>query len=240
MNEYYKKCLDFQEKIKMYASNIFKTYGRELVLRLEEYNLLQNKHICIDSSTAIGFVLEEFIVSKLEMYTHCSEEEYTIDRFVGATASESYDCFSYKDNIKFMVNIKAEHKGHSQNDGVAAINQLHRNYCVEERDVEKSFIIFKIKYSIRDAYEDDEFRRAKPRHIYIDSLDCYCLEEVDLSEGHMQDYRIWSPNSKDNNNGRLKISSAFRSKHKISEDHISYQNTFNQLDWLKNNNVRKQ
>jgi hypothetical protein len=67
--------------LREYAFNIFRTYGRELVLRLEEYNLLQNKHNCIESSTAIGFVLEEFIVSKLEMYTHCAEEEFIIDRF---------------------------------------------------------------------------------------------------------------------------------------------------------------
>ncbi len=36
-NIYYRKSLDFQEKLKQYAWNIFKTYGRELVMRLEEY-----------------------------------------------------------------------------------------------------------------------------------------------------------------------------------------------------------
>ena len=237
MNEYYNKCLDFQDKLKMYASNIFKTYGRELVLRLEEYNLLQNKHNCIESSTAIGFVLEEFIVSKLEMYTHCAEEEFIIDRFVGATASESYDCFSYKDNLKFLVNIKAEREG-QKNDAVAAIQQLHRNYCIEDSDLEKSYIIFKIKYMIKDAYEDDDFRRAKPRHIFINTIESYCLEEVDLSNGHRQDNRSWSREASKNskNNGRLIISSAFRREHKVNTSDISYQNTFKQLNKLITNN----
>ncbi len=238
MNEFYNKTLDFQDKIKMYASNIFKTYGRELVLRLEEYNLLQNKHNCIESSTAIDFVLEEFLVSKLEMYTHCSEEEYVIDRFVGATASESFDCFSVKNGMKFMVNVKAEKAGQANN-ALAAIGQLHRNYCLEEPEIEKSFILFKVKYAIRDAYEDTEYRRAKPRHLYIEGIDTYCLEEVDLSNGHKQDNRSWSVSKEGKstkNNGRLQISSAFRREHKVAIEDISYQNTFKQLDNLFLNN----
>lgn len=238
MNEFYKKTLDFQDKLKEYASNIFKTYGRELVLRLEEYNLLQNPHNCIESSTAIGFVLEEFIVSKLEMYTHCSEEEYVIDRFVGATASESFDCYSEKDGMKFMVNVKAEKAGQANN-ALAAIGQLHRNYCLEEPETEKSFILLKVKYSIRDAYEDSVYRRARPRNIYIEGLESYCLEEVDLSKGHKQDNRSWSAASDGNNtknNGRLQISNAFRRTHKVPVEEISYQNTFEQLNNLVANN----
>lgn len=50
MNQYYKNILDFQNEIHDYVNCIFKTYGKELVLRLEEYNLLQNKHNCIESS----------------------------------------------------------------------------------------------------------------------------------------------------------------------------------------------
>ncbi len=238
MNSYYLKTLDFQEKLKNYANNIFRTYGRELVLRLEEYNLLQNKHNCIESSTAIGFVLEEFIVSKLEMYTHCDDSDYQIDRFVGATSSESYDCFSENGGIRFMINVKAEKSGRANN-GIAAINQLYRNYCVEVPDVEKSFILLKIRYSIRDAYEDSEYRRAKPRHLYIDSLESYCLEEVDLSEEHLQDNRSWSQSSEDKNtknNGRLQISREFKESHRVSVDDISYKNTFKMLENLFNNN----
>lgn len=240
MNEYYRTETDFQEKLRQYASNIFKTYGRELVLRLEEYNLLQNKHNCIESSTAIGFVLEEFLVSKLEMFTHCAEDsEYVINRFGGATASESFDCFSIKDGIKFMVNVKAEKAGSNANNAIAAIEQLHRNYCKEEEELVKCFILFKVHYSIKDAYEDDENRRAKPRHIYIDDLSSYALESVDFSEEWRQDNRKWSvkeDGKKTQNNGRLQVSNKFREDHPVSEDQISFRNTCNQIDiiWHKN------
>lgn len=238
MNTYYQKTLDFQEKLQQYAWNIFKSYGRELVMRLEEYNLLQNKHNCIESSTAIGFVLEEFLVSKLEMYTHCGDEEYIIDRFIGSTASESFDCYSIKNGMKLMVNVKAEKNGQANN-ALAAIGQLHRNYCLEEPNQEKSFVLFKVKYSIQDAYEDSEFRRAKPRCLYINELGSYCLEEVDFSKEHKQDNRSWSvaTEGKNNkNNGRLQISSAFRESHKVPVDKISYQNTFKMLNDLVENN----
>lgn len=240
MNEYLQIETDFQSKLREYAANIFKTYGRELVLRLEEYNLLQNKHNCIESSTAIGFVLEEFLVSKLEMYTHCdSDSEYVINRFSGATASESFDCFSVKDGIKFMVNVKAEKAGSNANNAIAAIEQLHRNYCKEEEAFEKCFILFKVHYSIKDAYEDDENRRAKPRHIYIDDLSSYALESVDFSEEWSQDNRNWSQKEdgkKTRNNGRLQVSKKFRKDHPVAEENISFRNTCNQIDimWHKN------
>ena len=238
MNNYYRQIQDFQTKLKEYAQNIFRVYGRELVLRLEEYNLLQNKHNCIESSTATGFVLEEFLVSKLEMYTHCFESDYAIDRFVGATASESFDCFSVKNGIKLMVNVKTEKVG-SANNAVAAITQLHRNYCEEEPNSPKAFIILKVKYSVRDAYEDSEFRRAKPRHLYIEGLDSYCLEELDFSKGHTQDNRSWSENTagkSTRNNGRLSISTAWRQEHRLAEDQISYENTYRMIDSMYNGN----
>lgn len=239
-NEYYQKTLDFQEKLQLYANTIFRTYGKELVLRLEEYNLLQNKHNCLESSTAIGFILEEFLVSKLEMFTHCEGEntEYIIDRFKGATTGESFDCYSLKNGIKFMINVKAE-KINRANDGVAAIGQLYKNYCIDDKETQKSFIVFKVKYEIRDGYEDSEYKRAKPRHLYIKDMETYCLEEVDLSTEHKQDNRSWSPatnGTSKKNNGRLQISSAFRREHKIPKENISYQNTFKMLSDLVEKN----
>jgi hypothetical protein len=244
MNQYYENILDFRKEITSYIDCIFRTYGKELVLRLEEYNLLQNKHNCIESSTAFGFVLEEFIVAKLEMYTHCDDStKYKIFRFDGPTSSESYDSYSINgDNCKFLVNIKAEKKG-SSNDGIAAIAQLHKNYCLDNPEQEKSFVLFKILYSIREATEDSAIKRAKPRHIHIDGIESYCLEEVDFSKEHQQDNRSWSKVEPENaekkkkNSGRLRISSKFRKAHKVNKSKISYRNTKNMLENLvKNNN----
>ena len=108
---------------------------------------------------------------------------------------------------------------------------------MENPGQEKSFILFKILYSIGDATEDNEIKRAKPRHIHIDGIESYCLEEVDFSKEHKQDYRSWS-NARENtsNNGRLQISPAFREGHKVEKSKISYKNTFDMLNNLVNNN----
>ena len=71
-NDHFKKLSSFKEAIENYLTQIFQVYGKELELRLEELNLLDNENNCLESSTAFGFVLEEFIVSKLECYTGCS------------------------------------------------------------------------------------------------------------------------------------------------------------------------
>ena len=238
MNLFYEASKDFQQKITEYAWNIFKTYGKELVLRLEEYNLLQNEHNCIESSTAIGFVLEEFIVSKLEMYTHCSNEDYRIDRNDGATTQESFDCFSIKNDIKFLVNVKAQRVGGNSNDAVAAINKLFDAYCIDSPEQNKSYILFKVMYSIGEGSEDTPYTKAKPRHIYINDITTYCIEEVDFSQGHQQDNRNWrNDGSSNKNNGRLKISSRFKNQHKVPEELISYINTFHQIHTIvKKNN----
>lgn len=229
-NEYYSSIKDFQSKLQDYAIHIFKTYGKALVLRLEEYNLLQNKHNCIESSTAIGFILEEFIVAKFEMCTHCDDEsEYVIDRFVGATTSESYDFYCEKNGIRFMVNVKAEKSG-SANNAVAAISQLHRNYCEEYPEQRKSYILLKILYSIGEENEDCVGRRALPRHIHIDGLESYCLEEIDFTKGHKQDNRRWSDKANTAVNGRLMISPKFRETHMVAPELVSYESTFNMIN----------
>ena len=137
-----------------------------------------------------------------------------------------------------MVNVKSEKQGGGENDAIAAIRQLHRNYCLEEPEQEKCFIVLKVKYVIQDESEDSKWRRAKPRCIRIDDISSYCLEEVDLSRGHFQDNRRWSSSENKNtkNNGRLKIPKAFRETHKVDENQISYQNTFAVLNRLVENN----
>lgn len=234
MNKYYKEILDFQETLKTYTNNIFKAYGKELILRLEEYNLLQNENNCIESSTAIGYILEEFIISKLEIYTNCDKNKYTISRHSGATTNKSYDCSSLKKNIKFLINIKAEKVG-VNNNAVAAIGQLYNNYSIEEPNLTKAYIVFKIRYSIEGEYNNG--LNTKSRHIFIRDLKTYCLEEIDFNNKHMQDKRSWSSNgSKTLNNGRLIISEHFRKHNKLAKESISYKNTKKLLEKIINRN----
>ena len=62
---YSEKLRFVQNKIQEYITAILKVYGNELLLLLADYNLLQDSCNCIESSTAPGFILEEFIISKL-------------------------------------------------------------------------------------------------------------------------------------------------------------------------------
>ena len=237
MNQYYQNIKNFKEQIKSYLECIFKECEKKLLFQLGDCNLLQNKFNCIESSTAIGYALEEFVVSKLEWFTHCDEStKYKIDRIDGATSGKSYDCYSEGVDCKFLINVKTQKKG-VYNNAIAAITQLHKNYCLDDPEQEKSFVLFKILYSIGEATEDSEKKRAKPRHIHIDGIESYCLEEVDFSKDHQQDHRSWSGGNAENaenkkNNGRLNISRKFRRVHKVDESEISYKNTFEMLQKL--------
>ena len=131
MNEYYNKLKTFQREVIKYTSEIFKVYGNELLLRLEEYNLLTNQYNCIETSTSIGFIIEEFIVSKLEIYTqqHNNNDNYKINRSAGSTTKASYDCFGFIDGIKIMINIKVDKGG---NNAISAIKMLYEDYVLNE------------------------------------------------------------------------------------------------------------
>lgn len=229
---YYEIIKEFQRVLKGYAENIFRTYGRELVLRLEEYNLLQHKANTIESSTALGFILEEFLVAKLDMYTHSGSSEVIVDRLINAKSKLSYDCFSNYNGIRFLVNIKTEKEG-SNNDAIAAINQLYGNYCATDPNQEKAFVVLKVKYRIRESDEGEILRKGKPRHIYIDGVEVFNLEEIDFSNGHHQDGRRWSDKST-GNNGRLVVSQAFRRTHTLEADKVSYKNTCKMIDEMQN------
>jgi hypothetical protein len=82
-------------------------------LKLEDYNLLKHSDNCLESSTAFGYILEEFLVYKLEIYSaNHGGSDYAVKRTGGSAATSSYDCFSFLDEcgIKALVNIKADKK----------------------------------------------------------------------------------------------------------------------------------
>lgn len=224
MNTYYEKIKFVKEKLITYLSEIFKVYGNELLLRLEDYNLLHSKYNCIESSTAIGFIIEEFIVSKLETYTqsHNNIDEIKVERIPNnhGTQTTSYDCtVRYKD-VLFMINLKANK---SNNNAVSAINKLHYDYCVANPEVVKSFIVLKTEYKCGKSAKTDE------RKILIKGFGVYALEEIDFTAGHLQDHRNWT---KDFNpaSGRLQISNKFKLANVLNEESISYEKTKNFIE----------
>lgn len=202
------------------CTEIFKVYGNELQLKLEEYNLLSNDNNCLQSSTAIGYIVEEFLVSKLEKYTNTGCK-FKIQRSKGKTNNASYDCFTTIDkNILAMINIKAEKKA---NNGISAINILFDDYVKNNPKQEKCFLILKVSYSYNKSVKDNQ------RKIFIKGLHSFFLDEIDLTMGHKQDHRNWSENYNPNS-GRLQISKSFRKNHTLKGSHISYKNTIHMLN----------
>lgn len=225
MNNYYEKLKFVKKSVEKYLYEIYKVYGNELLLRLEEYNLLENPNNCIETSTATGYIMEEFIVSKLEMYTHNHNgvDEIKIQRTKGwVTACTSYDCFAEYDGVFVMINVKIQ-KSRAANNAVAAINILHNDYFSAIPKSEKAYLVFKTYYDFGLSQNEQQ------RKILIKGIDSYYLEEIDFSLGYRQDHRNWSEkfNLK---SGRLQISDFWRKQHTLSEDEISYSRTKKFID----------
>ncbi|MDR2430933.1 MAG: hypothetical protein LBD99_01570 [Candidatus Margulisbacteria bacterium] len=225
-NSYYSRIKDFQAKITYYAKEIFKVYGNELQLCLEDYNLLAHKDNCLESSTAFGYLIEEFLVSKLEIFSlNHTDADYVIKRAKGSATASSYDCFSVIGGLKALVNIKADKRN---NNAIAAINKLYADYVLSEQI--KCYLVLKVHYSIKISERDGK------RKIFIDEVSSFFLEEIDFSGGHKQDHRNWS--AKFNaNSGRLQATDMFRQQNKVPEQNISYENTRAMLECIYNNNL---
>jgi len=228
-NNYYLAIKDFQSKITTYTKEIFKVYGNELQLRLEDYNLLANDKNCLESSTAFGYIIEEFLVSKLEIYSkdHIGTD-YVIRRTDGSTTTSSYDCSSNTNKIKVLVNIKADKQG---NNAIAAINRLYNDYVLRNPEQIKAYLILKVHYRIDISQRDDK------RKIFIDDISSFYLEEIDFSYGHKQDNRNWSK-VYNANAGRLQAPPAFREKHMLNEQEISYENTKEMIEKIFKDNQK--
>lgn len=224
MRKYLKTLLENKNELATMAKDIFQESNNKLTFCLQDQNLLQDTNNCIESSTAIGYAVEEFLVSKLVNCSSKNKKAFKIQRYSGATTQDSYDCFYLTNGIKILVNIKAEKIGRS-NDAIAAIKQLRKDYCDTDTDLEKSYIILKVKYQITNS---NTSKCDSQRCIEIVDVESYSLEEIDMKaqdDGFQQDNRNWKAGSNNYNNGRLKASATFRRLHIMKEEDISYQHT---------------
>lgn len=229
MKTYYEKIMFVKEKVSSYLKEIFKVYGNELLLRLEEYNLLTSTNNCIETSTATGFIMEEFITSKLEIYTkdHNGVDDIVIHKLSGqSTVNSSYDCFANYDGIFVMINIKVQKDG-SANNAVAAINILHNDYVSTNPAQEKCYMLLKSFYDFGMSKKDGE------RKIMVSGVGGYCLEEIDFSRGHKQDHRNWSANF-NANSGRLQVPATWLKENKLDDKDVSYSKTKSFIDDMYN------
>lgn len=222
MNEYYNHIQNFKELLEDYIDNLFSVYEHELELKLANYNILTRENNNIESSTAIGYILEEFVIAKLNSFT-LQKRNAKFIVYPAESAHQSYDCFAEYEGIRFLINIKSSK---NSNDAVSAINKLVTDYCGD--DSPKSFVVLKIYYSFANEGHD--------RKIKIEEYDTICIEEVDFSAGHRQDHRSWSENSVNKNSGRLMISKAFRDANVMPVENVSFITTKKQIEDIFNKN----
>jgi hypothetical protein len=167
------------------VNDIFALCSKELILTLEGLNLLQSEASCFASSTAIGFCLEEFLVSKLIEYTNNNPRLfYKIKKHNIGTATSSYDCYSdLSDGSKCLINIKADK---SNNNAVAAINVLHKDYAKDKPNEIKHYLVLKVHYQIKLG---ESSKKIKEKVIYISNIESYYLEEISFINGYKSDSR---------------------------------------------------
>lgn len=170
MNQYYQKIKEFENAIVEMAENIFRTYGKELVLRSEEYNLLQRLDDSIGLSTAIGLYVENFIISKLVIFTHCQPTfKYVIERADKAANTDSCDCFCECEGSSFLVKVKSS-KGTGSKHTATAAEDTGSYHIETGTKVVKSLIVLEVTYSVCEKIKE------KPMHIAIENISACCLE----------------------------------------------------------------
>lgn len=220
----------YKKFIKETLNKIFEVYAFQIDIKAEEVNLLKSRKSSLRSSTAIGYILEEFVYQKLKNVIS-NQNEYIIYREDKSTQNSSYDFIieNKVDNIKLLINIKTS-KGGKSNNAVSAINKLHSDY--EEKINQKQdffFLVLKISYLIDQEENGNQTYFDK---MNIKYFDMFALEELSFENGHKQDFRNWSKKEFKVESGRLQIDKKFIDENKIDESQkMSNLRTF---EYIKN------
>nr|WP_307918276.1 hypothetical protein [Mycoplasmopsis bovis] len=65
MNNYSEVAIELQSKLEEAINNIFEITNNEISINVEDVNILQRDNNSINSSTAIGYILEEYLIKKI-------------------------------------------------------------------------------------------------------------------------------------------------------------------------------
>ncbi len=169
----YQKIAELFEKVVVEdISQIWEKHKERIDMRLNDVPVCLEGS-AVNSSTAFGFLIEEFLVQQLP-----KDEYYTAD---GGTTTCAYDVKLKNDEkIELLVNLKVEKEG-STNSGVCAGNILKNYYDKDNKP--KLYLILKSKYKIDEKKSEVVFRG-------IESL---YLESFLTKEGMLKsDSRNWS------------------------------------------------
>nr|WP_307927603.1 hypothetical protein [Mycoplasmopsis bovis] len=69
MNNYSEVAIELQSKLEEAINNIFEITNNEISINVEDVNILQRDNNSINSSTAIGYILEEYLINiKIDLF----------------------------------------------------------------------------------------------------------------------------------------------------------------------------
>ncbi|UUM25712.1 hypothetical protein NQV05_00965 [Mycoplasmopsis agalactiae] len=227
MNSYFGVAIELQSKLEEIINNIFEVTNNEISINVEDVNILQRDNNSINSSTAIGYILEEYLIRKIEQYFSLPDCNLKILMKQNNKANTSSYDFSliYKEHL-FYINLKANR---NVNDAIAAINRLYTDYVEYDGESPLHYLVFKTNYDIGKSTINSQNK------IIVKSTYSYFLEQIDFSRGWKQDHRSWSPGGK-LNSGRLMVSKNFFNENQIEISKMSYEKTRNYLEEMFNKN----
>nr|WP_307940745.1 hypothetical protein [Mycoplasmopsis bovis] len=71
MNNYSEVAIELQSKLEEAINNIFEITNNEISINVEDVNILQRDNNSINSSTAIGYILEEYLIKINKIILFC-------------------------------------------------------------------------------------------------------------------------------------------------------------------------
>ena len=153
LQEYRKVAVLFQQLVEEEILNIWKKNDKKIAMFLSNVPLCKEGS-AVNSSTAIGYLMEEFLVQQLSKNHFSKPDE---------KANTSAFDFSFKNKkIHLVVNLKAE-KTPGKNNGVCAGQQLLKFYTQDKKP--KLYLVLKSKYSIDTKESKIDFLGLESRYL---------------------------------------------------------------------------
>nr|VZK65620.1 hypothetical protein MF5292_00798 [Mycoplasma feriruminatoris]VZR75764.1 hypothetical protein MF5294_00797 [Mycoplasma feriruminatoris]VZR98449.1 hypothetical protein MF5293_00793 [Mycoplasma feriruminatoris] len=167
MNNYYKIAIKLQKLLSEVIQEIFSYKNNELEIKVEDLNILQRENNSVSSSSAIGFLVEEYLIINLLNYFNSSKNDKQIIMNINkVTNKNSYDfSIKYKEHL-FYVNLKSNK---TNNRTIAAIQKLYDDYVSYTEQTPLHFLVFKINYHIGLSTDNQNIK------IIIDNTQSYFL-----------------------------------------------------------------
>lgn len=177
-NNYNLIAINTQENLFKDLNLIFEKTNNLIKLKFGGVNLFKLPHNAVQSSTAIGFLLEEYVFNKLNKLN----KKYVRDRY--KNVNSSYDFMIVNPDVDIYVNVKTEQ---TNNNSISSLNLLTKDY-VDNITKPKLYLLLKIKYQF------------EKNHIKINNIETFYLEQLLKSE-IATDNRRWGTNKI--NSGRI-------------------------------------